>query len=83
MPSRRGIYMSSEKVMNGNIPFPRKLQPIARIPPVGIEMTIRETSDLCKCTKNVLEDDQEYEKEGNHERKEQPGDGLSEDESAL
>jgi hypothetical protein len=51
--------------------------PIARIPPVGIEMAICKASDFCKGTKNIFEDDQEDKEKGDHERKQKHADRLT------
>jgi len=60
----------------GNSPFPRKLKPIGRVPkdvnrqdagqrasylpPVGVEMAVSKTSDLCKGSENVFENNEEH-----------------------
>ena len=65
--------MTTEEVMDRNIPLPRKFKPddnqyekglicdedlpIARIPPVRVEVSIGEASDLCKRSQYILEND--------------------------
>ena len=91
--------MATEKVVHRNIPFPRKFEPlkisiayglvrnedlpVTRVPPVRVEMPIGEASNLCKCSKNILEDDEETDKECHHEREQKLAYGLSEDKTHL
>jgi hypothetical protein len=60
--------MPPEEMMNGYIPLPRKLQPVAGIPPIGIEMAVGETCDLRKGTEEILENYKEDEEERYHKR---------------
>lgn len=57
--------------------------PVARVPPVRVEMAVCETGDFCKSAEDVLEDDQEDEQEGDHERKQKHADGFCQDERFL
>lgn len=41
--------------------------PIARVPPVRIEVPIREASNLRKRSQNILKDDEETDEESHHE----------------
>jgi len=59
--------MSSEEVMDRDVPFSRKLEPVGTVPPVAIEMSVGETGDFGEGSKYILKDDKEYEKEGDHE----------------
>jgi len=57
--------------------------PIAGIPPVRVEVTVGETSDLSKCTQEVLENDKKHEQESNHERKQEHADCFRHGEGHL
>lgn len=75
--------MPPEKMMHGNIPLPAKLQPVTAIPPIAVEMSIRETCDFCESAEHVFEDDEEDEEEGDHEGEEEEGDGFREDQEGF
>ena len=70
-------------MVNGDVPLAAKLEPIAAIPPVGVEVAVGEAGQLGKGAEHVLEDDQEDEQEADHEREQQHRDCLGEHESAV
>ena len=59
-----------EEVVHRDVPLTAELEPVTRVPPVGIEVPVRETGELGKGTTNVLEYHEEDQEEGDHERKE-------------
>lgn len=63
--------MALKKVMHGGVPLPTELQPVARIPPIGIKVPVREARQLGERAEDVLEDDEEHEQEAYHEREQQ------------
>lgn len=75
--------MSLQKSMNGNIPLAGKLEPVGRVPPVRVEVTVGETSEFGEGAENVFEDHEEDEEEGDHEGEEEEGDGFEHDEDAF
>jgi len=66
--------MTAEEVVNWDIPLSRKLEPVGRVPPVRVEMSICEAGDLGEGAKKVFEDDQEDEQKHDHEGKEEHAD---------
>lgn len=81
--ARGAVDVAAQEGVDGNIPLARKLHPVGRVPPVGVEVSVGEASDFGKGAEDVLKDDEEDEKEGEHEGEEQPGDCLGEDEARL
>ena len=67
MHAARAVNMTSQEVMDGDVPFSRKLQPVAAIPPIRVEMAVREASDLRKSPEHILEYDEEDKQEHEHE----------------
>lgn len=57
--------------------------PVARIPPVCIEMAISEPCQLCERAKYIFEDYEENKQEDDHEGKEEHADGFGKDESLV
>ena len=41
--------------------------PVARVPPVGVEVAIGEAGDFCECTEDIFENDEEGEVKCYHE----------------
>ena len=62
--------------MHGDVPFPTEFEPVARIPPVAVEMPIGEAGDFCKGAQDIFKDDQENKQERNHEREQKQGNTL-------
>lgn len=83
MRARRTVDVSSEEAVDGNIPLAAELHPVCAVPPVAVKVSIGEARDLGKGAQDVLEDDEEYEQEGQHEGEKQPGDGLCQNEEGL
>ena len=89
--------MATEEVMDGDIPLPREFKPlvisiqhglisnknlpIARIPPVRVEVSIGKASNLCKRSQDILEDDEKTNEESHHEREQKLADCLPKDET--
>lgn len=38
-----GVDVAAEEVVDGDVPFAGELQPVARVPPVGVELAVCET----------------------------------------
>lgn len=83
MRPRGRVHVSTQEGVHGNVPLARELHPVGRVPPVAIEVTVGETSDLGKGTEDVFKDDEEDKEEGQHEGEEEPADALSQDEERL
>ena len=83
MRPRGTINMAAQEVVNGDIPLPRELEPVAGIPPVGVEVAVGEAGDFGKGAKDVFEDDEEDEEEGDHEGEEEHADAFGEDEAFV
>lgn len=50
--SARGVDVAAEEVVDGDVPFAGELQPVARVPPVGVELAVCETcGDIRKSEK--------------------------------
>lgn len=81
--ARGAVDVAAQEGVDGNIPLARKLHPVGRVPPVGVEVAVGEAGDFGKGAEDVFEDDEEDEEEGEHEGEEQPGDCLGEDEARL
>lgn len=50
--------------------------PVTRVPPVRVEVSVREAGQLGECAEDIFEDDQEDEQEGYHEWEEEHADRL-------
>lgn len=37
-----GVDVTAEEAVNGDVPFARKLKPVTAVPPVGVEVAVRE-----------------------------------------
>ena len=83
MAPRGTIDMPPEEVVNGDVPLARELQPVAAIPPIGVEVAVGEARDLGEGAEDVLEDDEEGEEEGHHEGEEEARYRFREDEGPL
>lgn len=79
--ARGAVDVAPQEGVDGDVPLARKLHPVGRVPPVGVEVAVGEAGDFGKGAEDVLEDDEEDEQKGEHEGKEQPGDCLGEDEA--
>jgi hypothetical protein len=38
-----GVDVAAEEVVDGDVPFAGELEPVARVPPVGVELAVCET----------------------------------------
>ena len=43
LATRSRVDVTTEEVVNGNVPFTRELEPIAAVPPISVEMTVGKT----------------------------------------
>lgn len=66
--------------MHGDVPLPTELEPVARVPPVAVEMPVGEAGDLREGAEDILEGDEEDEQERYHEREEEKRNALRKDE---
>lgn len=57
--SSREVNVTEEEVVNGDVPFSREFQPVTRVPPVRVEVSVRELGKFCECPQDVFEDDKE------------------------
>lgn len=89
------VDMAEEEVVNRDVPFAGELKPmmlskkenvfnranlpVARVPPVRIEVSVRKPSQFCKRAQNVFEDNQEHQQEGDHEGEQKHANSLSQD----
>lgn len=81
--ARRAVHVPTEEVVHGDVPLAGELEPVQRVPPVGVELAVGEAGDFRKGAEGVLEDDKEDEQEGDHEGEEEARDGLGEDEGFV
>ena len=77
------VDVAAKEVVYGDVPLAGEFQPIAAVPPVGVEVPVGETGDFGKGAEHVFEDDEEDEQEHEHEGEEEHGDGFCEDESLV
>ena len=81
--ARSDVNVPPEEVVDGDIPLATEFQPVQRVPPVGVELAVRELGDFGEGAEDVLEDYEEDEQEDDHEGEEQAGDCLREDQAAV
>lgn len=81
--ARRGVDVTLQEVVDGDVPGAREGQPVAAVPPVGVEAAVGEARRLREEVQHVLEDHQEHQQERRHEREEQPRDRLRQDERPV
>ena len=81
--ARSDVNVPPEEVVHGDVPLPTEFQPIQRVPPVGVELAVRELRYFREGAEDVLEDYEEDEQEDDHEGEEEAGDGLREDQAAV
>lgn len=81
--ARGAVDVAAQEGVDGDVPLARKLHPVGRVPPVGVEVVVGEAGDFGKGAEDVLEDDEEDEQKGEHKGEEQPGDCLGEDEAGF
>lgn len=77
------INMTAQEVMNRYVPLLRELQPVARVPPIRVEVAIGKAGDLRKGPEGIFEEDQEDEQECDHEGEEEHTGALGEDKSLV
>lgn len=77
------VDVPAQEMMDGDVPLAAELEPVARVPPVAVEVAVGEAGDLGEGAKHVLEDDEEDEEEGDHEGEEEQGDGFRHDEQSF
>lgn len=70
------VDVSTEEMVDGDVPFTTEFKPVAAIPPVGIEMSICEAGNFGEGAEEVFEDYEEDEEEGYHEGEEEHADGF-------
>lgn len=80
---RRRVHVAPQEAVDGHVPLAAELHPVRAVPPVAVEVAVREPRELRARPEHVLEDDEEHEQERQHEGEEQPRDGLGEDQQAL
>lgn len=81
--SRCRVDVSLQEEMHWAIPLPAEFEPVRRVPPIRVEVTVGKASDLREGTKQILKDDQEDQQEGDHERKQQLAHRLGKDETLF
>lgn len=59
-PTRR-VNVSSQEMMDRDVPLARKLQPISAVPPIAVEQPISKTGEFGEGTENVFENYEENE----------------------
>jgi len=65
------IDMALQEPMNGDVPLSRKIQPVGRVPPVGIEVPIGKTGNFGEGAKDIFKDNKKHEEKRHHEREEE------------
>ena len=75
--------MSSEEMMNWNVPFPRKFKPVGTVPPIAVEVSVGETSNLRECSKHKLENNEKDKEKCDHEWEQQHTYAFCKDERYL
>lgn len=68
--------VAPEEVVDGYVPLPRELEPVAAVPPVRVEVSVGEAGDFGECAENVLPNDQKDQQEGDHEGEQHHAGGL-------
>jgi len=63
--------MPSEEVVDRDIPLSREFKPVCAIPPVRVEVSVREAGDFSESTENVFEDYKEDQEECYHKGEKQ------------
>ena len=71
--------MPLQKIVDGYIPLPREFEPVARVPPIVVEVAIGEPGHLREGTEEVFEDDEEDQEEDDHEGKQEGAYSFAED----
>ena len=59
--------MPPQKVVHRNVPFAAELEPIGTVPPIRVEVSVGEASELSEGATEVFPDDEEHQKEDYHE----------------
>ena len=59
--------MASQERVHRDVPLAAKLHPVRAVPPVAVEMAVRESRDLGKGAEDILEYHEEDEQQGQHE----------------
>ena len=75
--------MTTQEVVDGDVPFTAELEPVGGIPPVAVEMAVGEAGDFREGAEEVLPDDEEDEEESDHKGEEEERGGFGEDEGAV